>query len=168
MGNARLGCMEHNLWNILRHLILFFPLPLIASFLSISHWSFWMNEFERISEHCLGFHRTCNLWRTSDSAFINSTVKHTFCNCLWMFVSDFFSATRYSVMPIVSYTSHYHAILMTSTNMRENVLFTVLQGQAGHSQLTTEKTEVISCSSACSIETWCKTFWATVVLVRIT
>jgi hypothetical protein len=44
-----------------------------------------------------------------------------------------FSATRNSVMPIVSYTSHYHAILMTPTNMRENVLFTVLHEQAGHS-----------------------------------
>jgi hypothetical protein len=49
-----------------------------------------MNKFEWITQHCLGFHRTCNLWRTSVSAFTNSTDTHIFCNCLWMFVTDFF------------------------------------------------------------------------------
>ena len=87
LGDARLGCMEHNFWNINTVL----PTPLNCKLsVSVSHWSFWMNRFEWITERCLGFHGTCNLWRTSVSAFTNSTDTHTFCNCLWMFVNDFF------------------------------------------------------------------------------
>ena len=85
------------------------------------------------------------------TAFLPKALTRTYfvtaCECY-----RFFSATRNSVTPAVSHTSHYHAILMTPTYTQEDVLFTVLQDQAGHSYLTTEKTAVVSCSSACSIE----------------
>jgi hypothetical protein len=51
--------------------------------------------------------------------------------CVTVFFFFFFFATRTSVTPTVSYTSHYHAILTTPTNMQENVLFHGTAGSSG-------------------------------------